>query len=121
MTNNKTGGCFSEIHQSVAESGLPKRHGCVDFLKKSKSDLVCDNVPRKHLLAPPFGDILVLCCQENLCNYYHYEANQKLAPSRGELKMTALTQIDNDVGAFSRIFCFENEKKRINIFGLSTV
>jgi len=77
LTNNLSGGCFSEIHQFESEARLPKHHGCVEFLKKNKTDLVCDNVPRKHSLAPPFGEILVLCCQENLCNYLHYEANQK--------------------------------------------
>lgn len=79
-TNNQTGGCFSEIHHSESEVGLPKRHGCIEFLKKRTSDLVCDNTPRKHVLAPQAGEILVLCCQETICNYQHYESNQK---SRG--------------------------------------
>lgn len=79
-TNNQTGGCFSEIHHSESEVGLPKRHGCIEFLKKSTTDLVCDNTPRKHVLAPQAGEILVLCCQETICNYQHYESNQK---SRG--------------------------------------
>lgn len=79
-TNNQTGGCFSEIHHSESEVGLPKRHGCIEFLKKSKTDLVCDNIPRKHVLAPQVGEILVLCCQDTMCNYQHYEENQK---SRG--------------------------------------
>uniref|UniRef100_A0A336MK85 CSON001088 protein n=1 Tax=Culicoides sonorensis TaxID=179676 RepID=A0A336MK85_CULSO len=92
-TNNQTGGCFSEIHQSDTEVGLPKRHGCIEFLKKSTSDLVCDNIPRKHVLAPQFGEILVLCCQDTMCNYQHYEANQK---SR-DTTTTMMTSNNNDV------------------------